>query len=66
MYDAFRRVRPSQMPDAGGHAIGNANVVKAEALFAFLRDVLLPQTTDGRAGAILRSASSDSARRASQ
>ena len=65
-YDAFRRVRPSQMPDAGGHAIGNANVVKADVLFAFLRDVLFPQIADGRAGAILRGASSDAARRAPQ
>jgi GDSL-like Lipase/Acylhydrolase family len=65
-YDAFRHVRPSQMPDASGHAIGNANVVKAEALFAFLRDVLLPQIGDGRAGAILRGPASDSARRAPQ
>jgi len=61
-YDAFLHVRPSQMPDAGGHAVGNANVVKAEALFAYLRDVLLPGIADGRAGAILRAAPLDSAR----
>ena len=41
-YDAFRRVRPSQMPLAAGHAIGNANAVKAEVLFTFLRDRVLP------------------------
>ena len=41
-FDAFLRVRPSQMPDAREHAIGNANLVKAEVLFAFLRDRLLP------------------------
>ena len=64
--DSIRRVRPSQMPDASGHSIGNANVVKAEALFAFLRDVLLPQIEGGRAGAILRGPASDSARRAPQ
>jgi hypothetical protein len=41
-YDAFRHVRPSQMPLAAGHAIGNANAVKAEVLFTFLRDHVLP------------------------
>ena len=41
-YDAFRRVRPSQMPLAAGHAIGNSNAVKAEVLFTFLRDRVLP------------------------
>jgi len=65
-YDAFRRVRPSQMPDAGGHAIGNANVVKADVLFAFLRDVLFPRITDGRAGAILHGARSAWPQRAPQ
>jgi hypothetical protein len=55
-------VRPSQMPDAGGHAVGNANVVKAEALFAYLRDVLLPGIADGRAAGMLRAAP-ESARR---
>jgi hypothetical protein len=39
-YDAFLHVRPSQMPSASGHSIGNANVVKAEVLFEFLRDRL--------------------------
>lgn len=41
-YDAFLRVRPSQMPNASAHAIGNANAVKAEVLFAHLRDRVLP------------------------
>ena len=36
-YDAFLHVRPSQMPNASGHSIGNSNVVKAEALFEFLK-----------------------------
>ena len=40
-YDAFRRLRPSQMPFAGGHAVGNANAVKADVLFEFLRGELL-------------------------
>ena len=43
-YDAFRRVRPSQMPNARAHAIGNSNVVKADVLFEFLRDN--PRMTD--------------------
>ena len=29
--------RPSQMPGAGGHSVGNANRVKADVLFEFLR-----------------------------
>jgi hypothetical protein len=36
-YDAFLHVRPSQMPNARAHAIGNANVVKAEVLLDYLR-----------------------------
>ena len=40
-YDAFLHVRPSQMPNARAHAIGNANRVKAEVLFEFLRDRVL-------------------------
>jgi hypothetical protein len=39
-YEAFMRVRPSQMPGATAHSIGNTNVVKADVLFAFLRDVI--------------------------
>ena len=38
----FLYYRPSQMPGAGGHSLGNANVVKAQALFGFLRDRVLP------------------------
>ena len=41
-YDSFMHVRPSQMPNARAHALGNANVVKADLLFGFLRDVVLP------------------------
>jgi hypothetical protein len=41
-YRAFLHVRPSQMPNASAHAIGNANVVKAEVLFEYLRDRVLP------------------------
>jgi hypothetical protein len=33
---AFLPYRPSQMPRANGHSIGNANRVKADALFDFL------------------------------
>ena len=42
-YDTFLHTRPSQMPNASGHSIGNANVVKAQALFEFLRDRVLPE-----------------------
>ena len=41
-YDAFLRYRPSQMPQAQAHALGNANRVKADLLFEFLRDRVLP------------------------
>jgi hypothetical protein len=41
-YDAFLHTRPSQMPAARAHAIGNANSVKADVLFQFLRDEVLP------------------------
>src|SRR5262249_40399926 len=41
-YDAFRHVRPSQMPAAASHALGNSNDVKAQVLFGFLRDQILP------------------------
>jgi len=43
-HDAFLHVRPSQMPGAESHSLGNANVVKADVLFAFLRDRVLPDT----------------------
>jgi len=39
---AYLHYRPSQMPGANGHSMGNANVVKADALFEFLRTELLP------------------------
>lgn len=38
----FLAYRPSQMPFASGHSIGNANRVKADALFAFLSSDVLP------------------------
>lgn len=41
-YPAFLRVRPSEMPLAEAHAIGNANQVKAEALAAYLESTVLP------------------------
>jgi GDSL-like lipase/acylhydrolase family protein len=37
----FLHYRPSQMPGAAGHAVGNANRVKADVLFRFLRDSTL-------------------------
>jgi hypothetical protein len=39
---AFFHYRPSQMPAAGGHAIGNSNLVKAETLAAYLEEQILP------------------------
>jgi hypothetical protein len=41
-HDAFLHRRPSQMPNATAHAIGNSNMTKAEALFGYLKDHLLP------------------------
>ena len=41
-YEAFLHLRPSQMPNARAHAIGNANVVKADVLFEYLRRRVLP------------------------
>ena len=40
-HDAFMRFKPSTMPRANGHSIGNANDVKAGVLFTFLRDRVL-------------------------
>ena len=37
-HDAFARYRPSQMPEASAHSIGNSNALKADVLFQFLRD----------------------------
>ena len=42
-YEAFLRVRPSQMPLATAHSIGNSNAVKADVLFQYLRDRVLPE-----------------------
>lgn len=39
---AFLHYRPSQVPGAVGHSIGNANRVKADILFDFLRARVLP------------------------
>jgi hypothetical protein len=39
---AFLNYRPTQMPIAGGHSIGNSNRVKADVLFDFLKDSILP------------------------
>ena len=36
MYDAVARYRPSQLPVIEGHAIGNSNRVKADAMFDYL------------------------------
>ncbi len=47
-YDAFRHLRPSQMPLASGHAIGNSNLVKADVLSRYLRDQVLPQALVAR------------------
>jgi hypothetical protein len=49
-FDAFLHVHPSQMPNATAHAVGNANDVKAEVLFTFLRDRILPPLLPGAAG----------------
>lgn len=39
---AFLHYRPSQMPSASGHSLGNSNRVKADVLFEFLRDEMRP------------------------
>ena len=41
-YDTFLHRRPSQMPNAKAHAIGNSNLTKAEALFGYLTNEILP------------------------
>jgi hypothetical protein len=41
-FEELRHRRPSQMPNACCHAIGNTNLVKADVLFGFLRDRVLP------------------------
>jgi len=37
----FLYYRPSQMPGVG-HSMGNANIVKAQVPFSFLRDNVMP------------------------
>ena len=44
----FFPLRPSQTPQASGHSLGNANRVKAEVLFAYLRDAVLPALLNRR------------------
>ena len=39
---AFLHYRPSQMPLAAGHSLGNSNQVKADVLYDFLRERVLP------------------------
>ena len=51
-YDAFLHMRPSQMPNARAHAIGNANVVKADVLFEYLRRRVLPPPAPAPAPAV--------------
>jgi hypothetical protein len=43
VFDTFLHRRPSQMPGATAHSIGNANMTKAEALFAYLTTELFPR-----------------------
>jgi hypothetical protein len=43
VFDAFLHRRPSEMPEAIAHAIGNANMTKAETLFMYLKSELLPR-----------------------
>ena len=45
----FFHYRPSQMPLAAGHSLGNSNAVKADVLFEFLRDSVFPSLLSGRA-----------------
>ena len=47
-YPAFLRVRPTQMPRAEAHSIGNANQLKAETLFAYLQGHLAAELPAGR------------------
>ena len=37
-HDAFLRYHPSAVPLAGGHSLGNSNLVKAQALASFLEE----------------------------
>jgi len=45
-FNEFMHYRPTQMPYADGHTIGNSNLVKAQALFALLRDSVFPSIPD--------------------
>jgi hypothetical protein len=53
VYDEFRHLRPSQMPNSQAHAIGNSNLVKATVLFDYLHDRVLPTIKDPRLAALL-------------
>jgi hypothetical protein len=57
-FDEFRHYRPSQMPIAGGHSLGNSNAVKARALFNFLSQSVFPAIPALRAAARLAPAAS--------
>jgi hypothetical protein len=46
----FLHYRPSQMPLAAGHSLGNSNLVKADVLFEFLRDRVLPPMLSAQGG----------------
>lgn len=46
----YLHYRPSQMPGAGGHSVGNANRVKADVLAAFLQSRVLPPLLSSTAG----------------
>ena len=52
----FMHYRPSQMPLASGHAIGNSNRVKSDVLFEYVRShsalFTLPEKTDTPASAV--------------
>ena len=41
-HDALLHTRPSQMPGWSGHSLGNTNVLKADVLFSYLQDHVLP------------------------
>jgi len=42
-HDTFLHVRPTQMPNASGHSIGNSNALKADVLFEYLKANVLPK-----------------------
>ena len=42
-FEEFKRYRPSQMPLANGHSLGNSNWVKARVLFEFLQARLVAE-----------------------